>query len=750
MSATRCQLSSSPDVQQLQAVANTETGRLPGAAASGETISFDVEGMTCASCAVRIERVLSKQAGVEIATVNFAGGRARIRAIADIDPTELVAAVKKIGYGLSVADPATHSTVTDRYGAEEKAQWRRFVVAAVLSIPAMALSMTADMAEWSSWVQLFLVTPVVFWAGWQFHRVAWKHLLARTATMDTLISLGSLAAYGWSVWALFNHGDVFFETAGIIITLITLGRAFEARAKGRASRAVTSLLELGAREARVRTNGIQRMIPIEQVLPGDVLVVLPGEKVPTDGVIVEGSSAVDESMLTGESTPVEKGAGDEVFGATVNQQGMVLVRATKVGEETALSHIVRLVEAAQEGKAPVQRLADRISGFFVPLVIVIAVGTLVVWLLMGNSSAEGFRAAIAVLIIACPCALGLATPTAIMVGSGRGAELGVLYKNPEVFERAHGIDTVLFDKTGTLTTGAMTLTDLETDGDPDTFLRLVAGVEAAGGHPIGKAVALGAEEHDIEVPAAANVETIPGQGVVGEVDGHLVVVGKPLLASIKFSMPVPDRYMFAFLRWEAEGKTAFLAGYDGLVRGALAVADRLRPSAPAAVAALRDLGLDVAMITGDNRVTAEAIAAHAGITRVVPEVLPGEKVDQVRILQERGSRVAFVGDGINDGPALTQADLGIAVGTGSDVAMEAGGVVLMSGDPSLVPTAVRLARQTLRTIKQNLFWAFAYNVAAIPLAALGLLDPMIAAGAMAFSSVSVVTNSLRLRLFNPG
>jgi heavy metal translocating P-type ATPase len=721
----------------------------PATGIAAATISFDVEGMTCASCAVRIERVLSRQPGVEAATVNFAGARARVRATNAVDRTTLINAVKKIGYDLALADPASHSTATDRYTVEEKLQWRRFVVSAALSLPTAALAMTTDMALWSQWVQLILVTPVVFWAGWQFHRVAWKQALSRTATMDTLISLGSVAAYGWSVWALFNRGDVFFETAGIIITLITLGRAFEARAKGRASQAVTSLLSLGAREARIRGAQGDRLFPTEQVLPGDVLVVLPGEKIPTDGMIIEGRSSVDESMLTGESTGVEKQVGDDVFGATVNQEGMVLIRATKVGEETALSQIVRMVEAAQEGKAPVQRLADRISAVFVPVVILLAAGTLLIWLWTGNSAAEAVRASVAVLIIACPCALGLATPTAIMVGCGRGAELGVLYKNPEVFEGAQGVDSVLFDKTGTLTTGAMTLTDLDTTEDPDTFLRLVAGVQAAGAHPIGKATALGAEQRGLELPPASNVQTVPGLGVMGEVEGRLVVAGKAKLAADR-GLIVPDRYVATVARWEAEGKTAFVAGYDGEVRGALAVADQLRTSASAAVSALRELGLEVAMITGDNRRTADVIAGQAGVDKVVAEVLPGEKAAYVRTLQHQGKRVAFVGDGINDAPALIQADLGVAVGTGTDVAIEAGGVVLMSGDPRQVPLAIRLARRTLRTIKGNLFWAFAYNVGAIPLAAFGLLDPMIAAGAMAFSSVSVVANSLRLRRFKPG
>jgi cation-transporting ATPase V len=714
----------------------------------GDTLVFDVEGMTCASCAVRVERVLSRQPGVDNASVNFAGGRARVRASVDTDPTELRAAVQKIGYDISPATPGQQSGIADRYSADADTQWRRFWVAAALSIPAMVLGMTVGMSEWSMWVQALLTTPVVVLIGAPFHRVAWKQARVGTAGMDTLISLGSLTAYAWSWWAMFNHQDVFFETAAIIITLITLGRAFEAKAKGRAARSVTALLELGAREARIRTKAGEASVPTDQVLPGDILIVRPGEKVPTDGTIIEGSSTFDESMLTGESVAVAKGVGHEVYGATVNQQGLIAVRATKVGEETALFQIVRLVEEAQAGKAPVQRLADRISAIFVPVVILIALATLVAWMIITGDLADAVRAAVAVLIIACPCALGLATPTAIMVGSGRGAELGILFKNPEVFERARAVDTVLFDKTGTLTSGAMTLVELETEENVEVFLSRVAAVELAGGHPIGIAVALGAEERGLEVATATDVELIPGMGVVGTVDGLVVVAGKPKLAADR-GLRIPDRFEEAMRSWAEEGKTAFLGGYDGEVRGALAVADSVRPTSLPAVQTLREMGLQTGMVTGDNLRTAAAVARDVGVDTVIADVLPADKINEVASIQRSGRTVAFVGDGINDAPALTAADLGIAIGTGTDVAVEAADVVLMSGDPMLVPAAIRLARRTLGTIKGNLFWAFAYNLAAIPLAAFGLLDPRIAAGAMAFSSVSVVANSLRLRSYQP-
>jgi heavy metal translocating P-type ATPase len=600
--------------------------------------------------------------------------------------------------------------------------------------------------QWNRLLQGALVTPVVLWVGWQFHRVALKQARHLSANMDTLISLGSLAAYGYSIWALFSEEHVFFETAGVIITLITLGRAFEARAKGRASEAVHRLLELGAREARVAVDGEERLIPTDRVIPGDLMVVLPGETIPTDGTIESGAGAINESMLTGESLPVDKKAGDHVYGATVNQTGRLVVRATAVGADTALAAIVRMVEEAQGSKAPIQRLADRVSSIFVPVVILIAIATIGVWLALGNEFLESFRAGVAVLIIACPCALGLATPTAIMVGSGRGAELGILFKRAEVFEQAGSVDTVVFDKTGTLTTGVMTMTDAATDEDDTEFLRLVASLEVASGHPIGKAVALAADDLGIELTVPERVESLAGFGVTGRVEGHDMAVGKAKLLADK-GLSVTDRWLEELEHLEHEGKTAFVAGWGGEARGVIAVADMIREGSKPAVERLEASGITTVMITGDNQRTADRIAAQLGIGEVHAEVLPGGKAELVARLQSQGRVIVFVGDGINDAPALTQAELGMAMGSGTSVAMEAGDVVLLNSDPGLVPTAIELADATLRTIRQNLFWAFGYNTAAIPIAALGFLNPMIAAGAMAFSSVSVVLNALRLRRF---
>jgi len=560
--------------------------------------------------------------------------------------------------------------------------------------------------------------------------------------------VGTLAAFGYSLWAMFSGTHVFFETAGVIITLILAGRYLEARAKGRASEAVTRLLELGAKQARVVRGGELVMVDPITLAPGDRIVVLAGEKIPVDGRIVAGTSSVDEAMLTGESAPVEHRPGDTVYGATVNQEGRLEIEVTGVGPNTMLSQIVRMVEDAQATKAPIQDLADRVSGVFVPVVIGIAVAVLAGWLIAGAETGEAVRNAVAVLIIACPCALGLATPTGIMVGSGRGAELGVLFKDAEVFERSRDIDTVVFDKTGTLTRGAMTLADLEVIGDEHEFLRRVGSVEAASSHPIGKAVALGAEERSVELTTDVETETLPGRGVIGRIAETTVVVGNAKLFADR-GLVVPAALSEAVDRYEARGHTAFLAGWDGEARGALAVADTVRPSSAEAVARLGRAGIATALVTGDNRRTAEAIAAQVGISDVMAEVMPGEKAAEIVRLQGAGRTVAFVGDGINDAPALAGADLGIAIGTGTDIAIESGDIVLMSGDPALAATGIELARATFRTIRQNLFWAFAYNAAAIPLAGAGLLDPMIAAGAMALSSVSVVGNSLRLRRFGP-
>ncbi len=709
-------------------------------------LTFDVEGMTCASCASRIERVLGRQEGVDTAVVNLALQEARVAVDESVDPAQLEAAVGKIGYGLrSVAESEPRPDIAARYDEERRYQLRNVVAAAALTLPALALAMLGPEARWNGLVQWALITPVEFVFGWQFHRAALVRARSFTANMDTLVSLGTLAAYGYSIWAVAAGEPVFFDTAGVIVTLILLGRYFEARAKGRASQAITKLMELGAKQARLLREGREQMVAVEELRVGDRVVVKPGEKVPVDGVIVDGASSFDESMLTGESLPVDKVPGDAVFGATINQQGRLVVETTQVGDETALAQIVRLVEDAQASKAPVQRLADRVSGVFVPVVVAVAALTFAGWLLLAGDAADALRAAVAVLIIACPCALGLATPTAIMVGSGRGAELGVVFKGAEVFERSRRIDVVLFDKTGTLTEGRMRLVEVVAD-DEARLLELAGAVEAASEHPIGRAVALGAEERGATLPLVDEFENFSGRGVRGTVGGTEVVVGKPkLLADL--GLAVADRWLDEVDRLEREGRTTFVAGWDGDAQGVLAVADEVRPSAAAAVAALGALGVRAAMITGDNQRTAEAIAARIGIADVAAEVLPADKAGEVRRYQERGLEVAFVGDGINDAPALTQADLGMAVGTGTDVAIEAGDVILMAGDPALAVTTLALARATFRTIRQNLFWAFAYNVAAIPVAAAGLLDPMVAAGAMAFSSVSVVGNSLRLRRF---
>ena len=717
-------------------------------AADTETIVFDVEGMTCASCALRIERVLSRQEGVAAAAVSFAGQEARVQALPGTDLAALEAAVSRIGYKATRALPEEQGTgVVARYGAEARYQARNLFAAAALALPVFLISMFGDMHS-TVWRALVwgLATPVQFIFGWQFHHNAAKRLRSLGAGMDTLMSLGTLAAYGYSVWAFFAHEHLYFETAAVIITFILLGRFFEARAKGRASQAVARLLEMGAKEARLQRDGAEVSVPIGSVHPGDLMVVRPGERIPTDGRVVEGTSLVDESMLTGESVPVERGPGDTVFGATLNQHGRLLVEATRVGGETALAQIVRLVEEAQATKAPIQHLADRIAGVFVPAVLGIAALTFALWLGIGGEAGPAMQAAVAVLVIACPCALGLATPTAIMVGSGRGAELGVLFKGADAFERSRAVDTVVFDKTGTLTRGAMTLRSLETTGDPRRALYLAGSLEAASEHPAGRAVALGAEEAGLDLAPVSGFAAMPGLGVRGTVEGVEVWAGRPRLLE-EAGLEIPSSLAAALASMEDQGHTAFLAGWEGRAQAALAVADALRPSAAPTVAALRSSGIEVALLTGDNRRTAAAIAGALGITRVAAEVLPGEKAEEVARLQAEGRTVAFVGDGINDAPALTRADLGMAVGTGTDVAIEAGDVVLMSGDPALARTALGLAGATFRTIRQNLFWAFAYNTAAIPLAAAGLLDPMVAAAAMALSSVSVVANSLRLRRY---
>jgi heavy metal translocating P-type ATPase len=728
-----------------------------------DTIRFDVEGMTCASCAVRIERVLGKQEGVETAVVNFAGqeARATVGSMADVDA--LRAAVERIGYHITVIDPDDdRRSLTERYDAEAHKQLRLVIGAAGLSIPVMILAMVGPDADWNPWVQFVLTTIVVWVFGWQFQAAAWKQITSRSPAMDTLISVGTVTAWGYSTFVLLTEGSaaimgsshsgssgtyIFFESAAMIITLILLGRYFEARAKGRASDAIAKLAELGAKQARVVRGGVEVLVDPLELAPGDTVVVLPGEKIPADGTVTSGRSNVDESMLTGESMPVDKDPGSRVFAATVNQQGRLEVEVEFVGPNTALSQIMRLVEDAQATKAPIQKLADRVSGVFVPAVILVAIVVFAGWALFGGDVGAAVRNAVAVLIIACPCALGLATPTAIMVGSGRGAELGVLFKDAEVFERANDIDTVMFDKTGTLTRGAMTLVATDTDEDEVELLRLVASLESGSEHPIARAVVLGAEERDIELLPVTDFQAIEGKGGTGVVDGHTVVAGRPALFAER-GMEL-DGWTGRFEEAAASGNTTFLVGWDGRARGVVSVADTVRSSSAAAVEALRSRGISTAMVTGDSRGSAERIAAQTGIDTVTAEVLPGEKSAAVEDLQRQGRVVAFVGDGINDAPALTISDLGMAVGSGTDVAIEAGDVVLMTGDPMTAVTALTLARKTFHVIRENLGWAFGYNTAAIPLAAFGFLNPMIAAAAMAFSSVSVVTNSLRLRRFKP-
>ena len=705
--------------------------------------------MTCATCAVRVERVLGRQDGVESASVNLAGATASVRAGEDVDVAALTAAVDKIGYGLAVHD-ADHDArdVVEMYSEEERTQRRRFLVALVFTAPAMILHLFGPHAMWNDITQGILITPVVFWSGAQYHRRALKQARSGSANMDTLISLGSLAAYFYSLAVLASMGAVFFETAGMIITLITLGKVFEARAKGRASSAVHRLLELGATEATLLTEDGQERVPTDQLVPGDRLLVRPGERIPTDGVVESGQSTVDESMLTGEPLPVSKTTHDEVVGATVNQAGRLVIRATRVGSDTTLASIIRMVEEAQGSKAPIQRLADVYAGRFVQGVLLVTLAVFGFWLFAGDGVGTAVRIAVSVLIIACPCALGLATPTAVMVGSGRGAELGVLYKRAEVFERARDIDTVLFDKTGTLTTGVMAPKMVETDEDPTEFLRLVGSLEVESGHPIGIAIGLAADEAGVGLVSVESIESVPGLGVFGNVDGHAVVAGTRELIDER-DMTGSERWQGVIATGEQQGFTTFYAGWDGEVRGVLAVSDSVKPTSRAAVARLEEIGVSAELLTGDNPETAERVGAAVGITSIYASATPDSKAKRVASLQEQDQVVAFFGDGVNDAPALTQADLGMAVGSGTGVAVAAGDIVVLRDDPRLAPVAVELAEATLRTIKGNLIWAFLYNTVAIPVAAVGLLNPTIAAAAMAFSSVSVVLNALRLKGFKP-
>jgi Cu+-exporting ATPase len=732
------------------------------------SIELPITGMTCASCANRIERKLNKLDGVT-ASVNYATEKATVDFdSARVEPEQLVAAIESVGYHavLPAAEPEAGPEV------DETAPLRqRLLISIALTLPVLAMAMIPPLQfdNWQ-WLSLALAAPVVIWGAWPFHRAAWANLQHGAATMDTLISVGVLAAFAWSLYALFigdagmpgmtmsfdlipdsraGTDEIYLEVASAVTVFILAGRYFEARAKRRAGAALTALLELGAKDVAVlAADGSERRVPVEQLSVGERFVVRPGEKVATDGVVEEGASAVDESLLTGESMPVEKSPGDEVAGASVNAGGRLIVRATRVGADTALAQIARLVTEAQSGKAPVQRLADRVSGVFVPVVIGIAIATLGFWIGAGESVEFAFTAAVAVLIIACPCALGLATPTALLVGTGRGAQLGLLIKGPEILESTRTVDTIVLDKTGTVTTGRMSLVDVvPAPGEERSQVLAVAGaLEDASEHPIAQAIARAARDELGALPALAGFANHEGLGVEGIVDGRGVQIGRAAFMA-EWSLAIPAELHGALAAAEAQGRTAVVVAWDGAVRGVLVVADTVKPTSAEAIVALKELGLRPVLLTGDNETTARAVAAEVGIDDVVAEVLPSDKAAVVAQLQAEGRVVAMVGDGVNDAPALAQADLGLAIGTGTDVAIEASDLTLVSGDLRAAADAIRLSRATLRTIKQNLGWAFGYNVAALPLAAAGLLNPLIAGAAMAFSSVSVVANALRLRRF---
>ncbi|WP_017578945.1 heavy metal translocating P-type ATPase [Nocardiopsis valliformis] len=747
------------------------------ASAAVEPVELAIGGMTCAACANRVEKRLNKMDGVT-ATVNFATEKARVTFDGPAAPVEdLVAQVEKAGYTATVprAEPETDPEAADPADPTQ-ALWNRALVSMLLSAPVIAMAMVPALQfTYWQWASLALAAPVVVWGALPFHVAAWKNLKLGTATMDTLVSLGVTSAFLWSLYALFlgtagtpgmthpfeftiartdGSANIYLEVAAGVTSFILLGKFFEARSKRRAGAALRALLEMGAKEVTVlRGEGPaarEELVPVDRLAVGDRFVVRPGEKIATDGTVEEGTSAVDMSMLTGESVPVEVAPGSAVVGATVNAGGRLVVRASRVGSDTQLAQMARLVEDAQNGKAAVQRLADRVSGVFVPVAIMIAVGALGFWLGTGDPVGVAFTAAVAVLIIACPCALGLATPMALMVGTGRGAQLGILIKGPEVLESTRRVDTVVLDKTGTVTTGKMALTGVTAAGGEDTeqVLRLAGALENASEHPIARAVATGAAVRVGDLPVPEDFANIEGRGVQGVVEGHAVLVGRAALLA-EWSQELPEELVRAMESAASEGSTAVAVGWDGRARGVLVVADTVKPTSAEAVRQFRDLGLTPILLTGDNEAVARAVAAEVGIEKVIAEVLPKEKVDVVTRLQSEGRTVAMVGDGVNDAAALAQADLGLSMGTGTDVAIEASDLTLVRGDLRAAADAVRLSRRTLGTIKGNLFWAFAYNTAALPLAAMGLLNPMLAGAAMALSSVFVVSNSQRLRRFRP-
>ncbi|MGP7816424.1 heavy metal translocating P-type ATPase [Niallia sp. 01092] len=721
-----------------------------------------ITGMTCAACATRIEKGLKKLEGVNEANVNLALEKATVEYNPSIISTkEIIGKVDKLGYGASIKNEKNEEEVNDYRQNELKKQQRKFIVSLILSLP-LLWTMVGHFRFTSflyvpeilmnPWVQLLLATPVQFIIGKQFYIGAYKAIKNYSANMDVLVVLGTSAAYFYSVYLAFQsighygHTEgLYFETSAVLITLIILGKVMEAKAKGRSSDAIKKLMGLQAKTATVWRDGAEKIIPLEEVTAGDIVFVKPGEKIPVDGEIIEGISAVDESMITGESIPVDKQTGDSVIGASINKNGFIKIKAIKVGKETALSQIIKVVEEAQGSKAPIQRLADTISGVFVPVVVGIAVLTFFIWFFAvdpGNFS-EALEKLIAVLVIACPCALGLATPTSIMAGSGRAAEFGILFKGGEHLEMTHKIDTVLLDKTGTVTNGAPVLTDVQTVLDEDYFLSLVASAESQSEHPLAQAIVSGVKEKNIPLKMVSAFEAIPGYGIKATVESEEVLVGTRRLMC-KNNIPI-DSIVLEMDALESQGKTAMLAAVNGKFAGMVAVADTIKESSKEAVERIKQLGVDVIMITGDNQKTAQAIAAQAGIEQVIAEVLPEGKAEEVKKLQKQGKKVAMVGDGINDAPALALADIGMAIGTGTDIAMEAADITLIRGDLNSIADSIMMSKKTIRNIKQNLFWAFAYNVIGIPIAALGFLAPWLAGAAMAFSSISVVLNALRLQ-----